>query len=1107
MTTLLPVHLLLVDSVESVGKFLTFVFQCKPYEVLSRPVKHGVVHLSSTATVILVQRSGCDTSMLAAFGLLAANQLFVTVKDVFQVQRLASNQGANIIESSVGDDGGGGGGGGGGGRSCVLEGPERIMLHIIDVGWAGAPHEYILNAVASQQNTLDYDDDDDGSHGLIQRAVSKRIGIFSSKEVLLKTGGDDDADDGFVYEDTLNAGSGAHHTASQNQNPPPVRQPFPTLEVTLLSENSVRFVQCPPNSRLPIPFETEFFKGTAMLLIRTDPMDDLYKDFFPKLRQFEVQVQGKFKRLPQGEIYVGSEALHKMELGFMTKSFCKATLSFAGSMVSNLHYSFGDPQTLKDYEIPHLVAPIFPTMDKILITRPGETPPKMGIPFVEDLEYRKQRLKFKSVKDANIDLETTYSFSVNTSNMDLLTWKFVNIPMCRPMDLSVFFGDSPIRLVAYEIPFSALQQFPNTHPQRFVNYVFNIVLTPIDADAADIEALHPADAASTGEDYDDETRGRVSSHGSPLEPGSASGLSLDGDDSSGEDDDEDPASAEDYQDSEKFSFRESLSPALSSGTTSGAHRRQRTGLFGRRDTLNAGGAGVVGAGGGSGGAGITSWFQRKIHDLPDVIEIPEAPGDHSIPDYEAEAIGDLRFCPATVEVFDRKKQGRTACVMFLLPYAITTVTAENPHPILAPRLRSYNEIRGKLEMTLIPKLHKNRKLSLNEKRRRHIVESYKSSALSNNSRQAINSLLQFESDNDRTFLSTNLMRKSKACEDSVWEGNVAIALSSRYWAESFLVITPTEAIFYMYQNTRQVRQQIPIESMVRAKQMRSEECPFEGDFGFLKIETLARVFYLFVKNERVLIDLRAALATVGVTAEATVHVTVDMEESFPYHLDRPPTWKLDKKMLYNSRRIIFTTTGIPHHLRSRTPCELVEVILAKAINLSTLWITRGDAPNLSRQPNKKHELIKLWVDFLDELSVLQILDIASLSECERAALFLNLFHVMVIHGSLVLGPPQTRGSWHPFFNDVAYLISFDVISIAEIEHNILRAAMSRPPLLNQTTARIPRTHFPGLALTHRDFRLNFCLNHGSVSMPRQIFIYRTVTLDNQLDEVSSLPIE
>ena len=1072
---------LLVDDIEAVGKFLVSVFHSPPCTISSRPLRHGVVKLSERATLLLIPRSGCDTALLASFGLLSVNQVFMTVSDVFQIQRLASQGGANIIESDAD--------GSGSGSRLVFEGPERILYHVLSNDGSFLPHDYILSAIYAQQN-IGSDDEDDN---VVQRVVSKGVALRSSSktniqqldkdlEENLSLDRKEEGDDGWVFEENVSespttgvaedhrTSSSAIATGTDDEVATAVdelsssqRRPiFPTIDVTILSENSARFIPCPPNSRVPIPFETEFFKGVAMIFVDSDPVDEIYAPFFQKSRQFEVQVQGKFKRLPAGEIYVGSEAVNKMELGFMTRSFSKAMLSFAGSMVKNLHYSFGDPPG-KDYEIPHLVAPMFPTLDKVLVTPAGQTPPKMGVPFDENQEYRKKRFKFRSIKDAEIDLETTYSFSVNTPNINLPTWKFVNIPMCRPMDMRSFFGDSPVRLVAYEIPYSAIQQFPSSHPQRFCNYVFNLVLNPIEPDE-DVDA-HPGEYEPEGNGKED-----PSSRGSPKSPNtSAVGSTGDADDSDEDDDDDED------NDDEAFSFRESISPA-----------GKKKSIFGRESAAG-------------GGGGLTSWFQRKIHDLPDVIEIPETPGEFMIPDYESEAIRDLRHCPAAIEAFDRKKEGRSSCIMFMLQYAIDaslTATREN----LSPRLRTYAEVRSKFDLQPIPKLHKNKKMSLNEKRRRQVSESYNAVlAKGAVSTSAINSLLQFESDNDRNFLSMNLVhKKGKAKEDSVWEGNVGLALSCRYWAESFLAITPTELTFFKYQNARQVRLHVPIESVVRAKQMRPDECPFEGGYAFLKIETLARVLHVVVKNDRMLSILKAALASVGVTADATVHIADADDSSFPYFLDRPPTWKLDKKMLYNCRTTIFSTSGIPQHLRSRSPCELVEVLLAKAINLSILWNSRGSGPTL---PGKKHELIKLWVDFLDELSVLQVIDIASLSECERAALFLNLFHVMVIHGSLVLGPPQSRNRWQPFFNGVAYLVSFDVISIAELEHNILRSAMSRPPLLNQTTARIPRSHFPGLALTHRDFRFNFCINHGSISMPRQIRIFRTETLDDQLDEV------
>lgn len=165
-----------------------------------------------------------------------------------------------------------------------------------------------------------------------------------------------------------------------------------------------------------------------------------------------MQVQGKFKRLPQGEIYVGAEASLKMELGLITRSIARAAINLCSSMVGDLHSSLGDNKNGELFQLPHLVAPMFITFDKIICTQPGEKLPPMGEPFVEDLEYRKKRLKFRSIKDANVDLETTYSFSVNTSNINLLNWTLVGIPMVKPMDLRIFLQESAIRLGTFAQP-------------------------------------------------------------------------------------------------------------------------------------------------------------------------------------------------------------------------------------------------------------------------------------------------------------------------------------------------------------------------------------------------------------------------------------------------------------------------------------------------------------------------------------------------------------------------------------------------------------------------------------------------------------------------------
>lgn len=197
----------------------------------------------------------------------------------------------------------------------------------------------------------------------------------------------------------------------------------------------------------------------------------------------EIQIQGQFKRLPQGEIYMGAYVSNKMELGLITRSIAKAALSYVGSRVTNMHYSFGDSDPNDPaFQLPHCVSPMFVTFDKIIVTPPGETPPKIRDPYDEDPEYRKMRLNWHRIKDANIQLDNIYSFSSNTQNIDLVTWTLTNFPMIRALDIRTLAGESSLFLAAYELPTAAAQAFPNSHPQKDLNYVFSMRLNPVSAD-------------------------------------------------------------------------------------------------------------------------------------------------------------------------------------------------------------------------------------------------------------------------------------------------------------------------------------------------------------------------------------------------------------------------------------------------------------------------------------------------------------------------------------------------------------------------------------------------------------------------------------------------
>ena len=123
------------------------------------------------------------------------------------------------------------------------------------------------------------------------------------------------------------------------------------------------------------------------------------------------------------------------------------------------------------------------------------------------------------------------------------------------------------------------------------------------------------------------------------------------------------------------------------------------------------------------------------------------------------------------------------------------------------------------------------------------------------------------------------------------------------------------------------------------------------------------------------------------------------------------------------RHIFFRPTGLPPALRELTPVQLAEGLLEKVFVL-----LQSDGTADAAQ----------WIEFMTWVSALQAFDFVSLSGLEKVAAFLNVFHCMVIHGMLILGPPASWSRWPSFFNFFSYLISYDFVCISEFEHNILR---------------------------------------------------------------------
>jgi hypothetical protein len=124
-------------------------------------------------------------------------------------------------------------------------------------------------------------------------------------------------------------------------------------------------------------------------------------------------------------------------------SLCSFLLKFIQTFNPHIHYSFGDAK-----ERAHIVFPASTFFEEIIETPPGETPPKLGEPFVESDASVKARKAYKTKIDWGTS--STYSMSFHSMYMDFPSWSIVRLPGGRDMHLQTFWGDSLASVVMYE---------------------------------------------------------------------------------------------------------------------------------------------------------------------------------------------------------------------------------------------------------------------------------------------------------------------------------------------------------------------------------------------------------------------------------------------------------------------------------------------------------------------------------------------------------------------------------------------------------------------------------------------------------------------------------
>jgi hypothetical protein len=272
-----------------------------------------------------------------------------------------------------------------------------------------------------------------------------------------------------AQEERMNEDSAASVGPGVSESLPTATLPkFTSLDVQLLRKAGKFDPNFPTNSRNPVEFETDLFKGKVLLLIRpTDPDEDPYwseRLFAKKKRNVVLQIQGKFKRKPKGKLFLGAEISQKMKVGLLTRGLLGLLIRCLERFFSDLRYSFGDTEGL---EMPRVAAPAHSSFERVAVTPRGEVPPTISEdPFPESKEASSARRK---AKNWDWNMEDTYSMTYYSMYIDLPTWHLVNLPMSGDINLRTLWSDSFLRIVLYE---KTGKQQP--HLQKYNNYAFAI---------------------------------------------------------------------------------------------------------------------------------------------------------------------------------------------------------------------------------------------------------------------------------------------------------------------------------------------------------------------------------------------------------------------------------------------------------------------------------------------------------------------------------------------------------------------------------------------------------------------------------------------------------
>ena len=432
------------------------------------------------------------------------------------------------------------------------------------------------------------------------------------------------------------------------------------------------------------------------------------------------------------------------------------------------------------------------------------------------------------------------------------------------------------------------------------------------------------------------------------------------------------------------------------------------------------------------------------------------------------------FCPCWVDVMAKKGKYVTA-------YGFCG--KRRPGNMLLRTVDMAVEVFGKRQKVDVDDRFSPR-VSEEEQMRRVLGLKYAEAHLHGENRSKLNRFDSLSTRFDAKFLRRVEHTSSKVA--GIKSGFVARALSDRHFIEERMVLRNGEILFHHHDRSK-MHFKISLSSVVRVTIPQTSSMPLIPSYFFLSIEDFGRVRYvMFASREErdswfnTLNNLINASNSKESGRSFTNHL-IDVDDPMHDFLHKSTMWDCSKRRILNCRRYSFRTS------KQTTPeytMQLAERALMKVLSLQP----KGPDDEDLR-------------DFLDLAAALKDADAYSLSEDQKFAFFLNVYHTMIMHTYIVLGPPDSSIKVINYFNVISYQVSDDTFSIAELEHNIIRAEMGYPSNFLSRFI-LPKSQY-AFAFSRSDFRINFALRAGSKSEPSfGVPIYKAYTLKSQLDSVA-----